>query len=394
MADILTGIRVLDFTRIVAGPLATRMLADFGAEVIKIQSSRMAVGFESNTDPYFCEWNRNKRSITLNMEHPEARGLLLRLAAVSNVVAENFPPRVMANWGLTYRHLKKINPEIIMLSMSGQGQTGPWRDKVAFGFTVQALGGLTYLTAYEPQDPMGAGFAYADMVSGLYGAIAVVAAIEDHASTGRGQWIDLSEHEAVCAALGPALMEAFSGESAAAPNGNTDVQLQAAPYGCYRCQGSDRWCVIAVYTDEEWMAFCRETGEPALGEDERFASKAGRQKFKASLDVEISRWTKGQRAERVVEGLQKAGVAAGVVQNAEDLANDPQLLANDFYTPLEHPVLGTMTTDTSPIRFDKMPRRAWKAAPLLGDANNYVFGELLGLSTPEIDAYKQRGVIA
>ncbi len=394
MADILTGIRVLDFTRVVAGPFATRMLADFGAEVIKIQSSKITGRFESNTDPYFCNWNRNKRSITLDMGHPEARKLFLKLASASDVVVENFSPRVMTNWDLTYNHLEPVNPGIIMLSMSGLGHTGPWRDQVAYGPTVQALGGLTYLTAYEQREPMGVGFAYADMVSGLYGAIAVVAALEDRELTGRGQWIDLSEHEAACTALGPAFTETFLDGQATEPRGNIEIHQQAAPYGCYRCRGSDRWCVIAVYNNEEWLALCGEIDDPALVEDKRFASKKGRQAFKEPLDQFIGSWTKGQSAEDVVERLQNVGVAAGVVQNAEDLANDPQLVANDFFTTLEHPVLGRMTTDTTPIRFDKIPRKAWKPAPQLGDANNYVFGELLGLSTPEIVAYKQKGVIA
>ena len=394
MADILTGIRVLDFTRVVAGPFATRMLADFGAEVIKIQSSKIADGVESNTDPYFCNWNRNKRSIMLDMDHSEARKLFLNLASVSDVVVENFSPRVMANWDLTYNHLEPVNPGIIMLSMSGLGHTGPWRDHVAFGPTVQALGGLTYLTAYEPQEPMGAGFAYADMVSGLYGAIAVLTALEDREMTGKGQWIDLSEHEAACSALGPAFMEAFLDRQAMEPRGNMDIHQQAAPHGCYRCRGTDRWCVIAVYDDEEWQALCREIGEPVLDDDKRFADKKGRLEFKEALDRFIGRWTRGQSAEDVVDRLQKAGVPAGIVQNAEDLANDPQLKKNDFFTTLEHPVLGSIRADTTPIKFDATKISDWKASPLLGEANDYVFCQLLGLSSTEIEAYKQKGVIA
>jgi crotonobetainyl-CoA:carnitine CoA-transferase CaiB-like acyl-CoA transferase len=236
VTGILKGIRVLDFTRVVAGPFATRMLADFGAEVIKIQSSRTAGGFESNTAPYFCTWNRNKRSITLDMGHPEARELFLQLTAISDVVVENFSPRVMANWDLAYRRLLMVNTKLIMLSMSGMGQTGPWRDHVAFGPTVQALGGLTYLTGYEPREPMGVGFAYADMVSGLYGAIAVLTALENRDRTDRGQFIDLSEHEAVCTTLGPTLMEAFLNMRELEPAGDMDIHQQAGPYGCYRCQ--------------------------------------------------------------------------------------------------------------------------------------------------------------
>jgi crotonobetainyl-CoA:carnitine CoA-transferase CaiB-like acyl-CoA transferase len=176
MEGILQGVRILDLTRIVAGPYTTRILADFGAEVIKIQSAKMAKGIESNTTPYFCAWNRNKRSITLDMDHREARELFLNLVKISDIVVENFSPRVMVNWELNYDNLQKSNGKLIMLSMSGMGQTGPWKDFVAYGPTVQSLGGLTYLTAYASDSPMGFGYAYADMVSGLYGAISILAA--------------------------------------------------------------------------------------------------------------------------------------------------------------------------------------------------------------------------
>jgi len=394
VVGILKGIRVLDLTRIVAGPFATRMLADFGAEVIKIQTYQMARGFESNTAPYFCSWNRNKRSVTLSMDHPEARALFLSLTAISDVVVENFSPRVMANWDLAYRRLEVVNRELIMLSMSGMGQTGPFRDHAAFGPTVHALGGLTNLTAYGPQDPMGVGFAYADMVSGLYGAIAVLAALENREKTGHGQFIDLSEYEAVCTTLSPTLMEAFLNTQKTEPDGDIDIHRQAGPYGCYRCQGPDRWCVIAVYSDDEWRSLCKEIGEPALAEDDRFSTTQSRKKHKDALDLVIGRWTEGRTAESVVAHLQKAGIAAGVVQNAADLASDPQLAANDFFTTLEHPVLGRVTTDTTPVRFKKIQRGAWKASPLLGEANDYVFGELLGLSESKIDAYIQKGIIS
>jgi crotonobetainyl-CoA:carnitine CoA-transferase CaiB-like acyl-CoA transferase len=394
VTGILKGIRVLDFTRVVAGPFATRMLADFGAEVIKIQSSRTAGGFESNTEPYFCTWNRNKRSITLDMGHPEARELVLQLTAISDVVVENFSPRVMANWDLAYHRLQMVNTKLIMLSMSGMGQTGPWRDHVAFGPTVQALGGLTYLTGYEPREPMGVGFAYADMVSGLYGAIAVLTALENRDRTDRGQFIDLSEHEAVCTTLGPTLMEAFLNMCELEPAGDMDIHQQAGPYGCYRCQGSDRWCVIAVYSEDEWQALCRVIGDPGLAEDDRFLTAQDRRKFKPALDLVIGGWTQGRSAESVIEHLQEAGVPAGVVQNAADLAGDPQLAANDFFTALDHPVLGRMTTETTPVKLKNSSLGPWKAAPLLGEANDYVFGELLGMRTSKIESYKQKGIIA
>ena len=391
---ILNGIRILDLSRIVAGPYTTRILADFGAEVIKIQTSALAKGIESNSTPYFCAWNRNKKSITLDLDHPEARELFLKLVEISDIVVENFSPRVMSNWELQYENLRKSNPQLIMLSMSGMGQTGPWKDYVAFGPTVQALGGLTYLTAYGPNEPMGLGYAYADMVAGLYGAIAVLGALEYRDQTGQGQSLDLSEYEAVCTTLGPALMAAGVNANEIFPTGNDDPDVPAAPYGCYRCSGEDRWCVVAVFDESQWQGFCSVLGRPAWSDTERFSSLPNRKKFKDELDRRIGRWMAGQTAENAVERLQQAGVPAGVVQNAEDLANDPQLLSNGFFVSLDHPVLGKLETDTYPFKFKDRRQASWKAAPLLGEDNHFVFGTLLGMSDAMIQAYMSRGIIA
>ena len=203
----LTGLRVLDFTWMVAGPYATRIFADFGAEVIKVQSKRTARGAESNPTGYFNTWNRNKRGITLDLSHPEAREIVLKLTAKSDVVIENFSPRVMSNWGLDYGKLKEVNPDLIMLSMSAMGQRGPWKDYVAFAPTLHALSGLTHLTSFEKDFPIGLGFAYADIVAGLYAAFAVLAALEYRDRTGQGQYIDLSEYEAICTLMGPSLLD-------------------------------------------------------------------------------------------------------------------------------------------------------------------------------------------
>jgi crotonobetainyl-CoA:carnitine CoA-transferase CaiB-like acyl-CoA transferase len=393
-SDILKGLRVIDLTRIVAGPFTTRMLADFGAEVIKVQSARMATGIESNTAPYFCAWNRNKQSITLDLDHPEARDLLLKLVEISDIVVENFSPRVMSNWGLSYAVLRKSNEKLIMLSMSGMGQTGPWKDFVAYGPTVQSLGGLTYLTSYSREDPVGFGYAYADMVSGLYGMITILAALEHRDSCGQGQYIDLSEYEAVCTTIGPALMAAGLTQNQIVPLGNDAEHKPAAPYGCYKCSGEDRWCVIAVFSEDEWQAMCGVLGNPAWSKDDKFLSLSSRQKYKGILDKRIGEWTAGQAAENIVDCLQQAGVAAGVVQNAADLAGDPQLLHNGFFTSLDHPVLGQIKTDTYPLKFKKCSQAAWKASPLLGEANHYVFEELLGMTQVAVRSYIERGIIA
>ena len=393
-SDILKGLRVVDLTRIVAGPYATRMLADFGAEVIKVQSARMATGIELNTAPYFCAWNRNKRSITLDLNHSEARDIFLKLVEISDIVVENYSPRVMSNWGLDYAVLQKSNEKLIMLSMSGMGQTGPWKDFVAYGPTLQSLGGLTYLTSDSPDAPVGFGYAYADMVSGLYGTICILAALEHRDRCGQGQYIDLSEYETACTTIGPALMAASLTQNRIGPQGDPAENKPAAPYGCYKCSGADRWCVIAVFSENEWQTLCGVLGNPAWSEENKFSSLSDRKKHAEILDRRIGEWTKGQTAENVVARLQQAGIAAGVVQNAEDLAGDPQLLGHDFFTSLNHPLLGKLKTDTYPIQFKNCTQAPWKASPLLGEANQYVFEELLGMTEAAIQSYIEQGIIA
>jgi crotonobetainyl-CoA:carnitine CoA-transferase CaiB-like acyl-CoA transferase len=390
---ILKGIRVLDFTWVLAGPYATRLLADFGAEVIKVQSAKTARGAEANPTGYFSAWNRNKRSITLDMGRPKARSLALKLAAISDIVVENFSPRVKTNWGFDYERLKEANPRLIMASLSGMGQTGPWRDHVAFGPTVQALSGLTFLSSFEPDAPVGLGYAYADPVTGLYGALAILAALENRDKTGRGGTIDLSAYEAACSLVGPALLSAQCLPVAVGPQGNRPQDVPAAPYGCYPCVGKDRWCVIAAFDPLQWEALCAQMGAPMWAQEERFATLALRKVHQEELDRHIGEWTARHTPETVVALLQGAGVPAGVVQNAGDLANDPHLAARRFFLSLEHPVLGETIADASPIRFRGDPLPDWQPAPLLGEANRYVFGDLLGLSDEALASLVKEGVI-
>ncbi|HVP78241.1 MAG TPA: CoA transferase [Thermodesulfobacteriota bacterium] len=389
----LGGLRVLDFTWMLAGPYATRIFADFGAEVIKVQSKKTAKGAESNLTPYFNAWNRNKRGITLDLSRPEAREIVFKLTAKSDVVIENFSPRVMPNWGLNYEKLKEVRPDLIMLSMSAMGQGGPWRDYVAFAPTLHALSGLTFLTSFEKDAPVGLGYAYADIVAGLYAAMAVLAALEHRDRTGQGQYIDLSEYEAICTLMGPVLLDASVNQKEIPPQGNHPDYVSAAPYGCYRCSGEDRWCVIAVSGEEEWQSLCQVLGHPGWTREGRFATGAKRKENRKELDDLLTKWTVLHTAEEAVNLLQEAGVSAGVVQNAEDLSRDPQLMARNFFVQLEHPVLGKIVSDRSPIRFEGDETIQWRAAPQLGEGNRYVFLELLGFTEEELSHYVERGII-
>ena len=392
-ADALHELRVLDFTWVLAGPYATRILADFGAEVIKVQSQKTAQGTESNATGYFNTWNRNKLSITLDLSRPEGRELALKLVRISDVVIENFTPRVMSNWNLSYDNLKQVRPDIIMLSMSGMGQSGPWRDFAAFGPTIQALSGITHLTSFTPDTPIGLGYSYADHVAGLLAALAVLAALEYRNRTGEGQYIDISEYEAMSTLLGPALMDCTANHSAVIPQGNTPDYTLAAPYGCYQCQGDDRWCVIAVFSEEQWHALCRILGNPPWTKESKFSTLAQRKAHAAELDELLTLWTAKHSPEEITKRLQEVGIAAGVVKDAHDVAQDPQLSARNFFVEASHPVLGKTIFDSTPIRLERTPARFQRAAPRLGQDNHYVYQELLGMGEQELLRYIEDGII-
>jgi crotonobetainyl-CoA:carnitine CoA-transferase CaiB-like acyl-CoA transferase len=376
-----------------AGPYATRLLADFGAEVIKVQSKKIAKGAESNLSAYFNTWNRNKRSITLDLSYPEAREIALKLTAISDIVIENFSPRVMSNWGLNYERLREVKPDLIMVSLSAMGKSGPWKDYVAFAPTLQALSGLTYLTSFTEDSPMGLGFAYADVIAGLYASIAVLTALQYRDRTGQGKHIDLSEYEAICTLMGPALLKGSIEEKDISPQGNRSDHIPAAPNGCYQCLGEDQWCVITVRDEKEWYALCKVIGYPDWTKEERFSTLPKRKEHSEELDRLLEQWTVQYRAEDIVLLLQESGIPAGVVQNAEDLARDPQLIARNFFISLEHPVLGETITDKPPIRFEQDPTIGWKTAPLLGEDNRYVYMELLGFTENELSNYMDRGIV-
>lgn len=388
----LTGLRVVDFTWVLAGPFATRMLADWGAEVIKVQSGITMGEGDGNAGGYFNNWNRNKLGITLNLSKHQGIEIAKRLIGISDVVIDNFTPRVMENWGLEYHTLAKLKPDIIVLSMSGLGQDGPWRDYAAFGATIQAMSGITALTGFPGRPPMGLGYSYADHVAGLMGVLAVLEALEYRRKTGMGQHIDLSELEAMSTLLGTALLDYGINGRIASPAGNRPEHRMAAPYGAYRCRGEDRWCAIAVYTEEEWRAMVGVMGHPAWAEGQRFATLRDRWQNMDQLDPLVEGWTEEHSAEEVMSLLQGVGVAAGVVQDAADLQRDSQLKARGFFVELEHSVLGKTTADGSPIKLSETSAQFQWAAPLLGQDNEFVYRHLLGMGEEEMAWHVEEGV--
>ena len=349
---ILQGLRVLDLTRMLSGPYATRILADYGAEVIKVQPEKTAQGAEQNETAYFSAWNRNKRSITLDLSAPEAKDAFLKLTAGSDVIIENFSPRVMENWELGYERLREVNPELVMISISAMGRTGPWRDFVGFAPTFHALSGLISETSGNLNPPADLGHAYGDVIAGLYAALATLAAIEYRQKTGKGRHVDLSVYEAMCTLLGPAFIEKQLNSRFQIPDSKSaESGIRNQESGIYKCAGLDRWCVISLENEEQRQTLC---GIAGLGE---------------LTDDLIRRWTARQTPESIVLQLQNAGIAAGVVQNAEDLARDPQLAARRFFVSLEHPTLGKVVSDRSALWDWRRRPKNWKPSPLLGQDN-------------------------
>ena len=391
-ALVLRGIRVLDFTWIHAGPSATRILADQGAEVIKVESDQaLAVvgGPASRTARGLGQrhnWNAGKLSISLNMKTPEGVAIAKRLVAVSDVVAENFSGRVMPGWGMDYESIRRIKPDIIMLSMSGFGRTGPWKDRVSYGQTLQAVSGFTELTGFPDTDPCGPASAYSDAVGGMAGAQAVLLALIHRARTGQGQWIDLSQFEALSSLLETLVLD-LSANSSTVKDRRTGNRLPhggGAPHGAYRCRGEDRWVAIAVFTGEEWRAFVSAIGQPPWTDDERFATATSRLSHADALDSLVESWTVQHTAEEVMHLLQTAGVAAGVVQTGADLAEDPQLEARGFFRRVLDAQGVPRIVEGPPYKLSRTPGDVSRGAPEFGAHQTYVLREVLGMTDDEL----------
>ena len=389
----LDGIRVLDFTWVVAGPVATRILADLGADVIKVER-RGAADFGDRRGGLSGTLMRGKRSAVLDLNRPRGLDLARRLAAVSDVVIDNFSARVMSNLGLDYEELRRLRPDVICVRMTGFGLTGPHRDHVSYGPTLQALTGYTLLMAEPGEPPAGFGYSYSDLAGGNLGALAVLAALWHRRRTGRGQLVDLAQLEAVASLVGPTLLARAVDGGASTPTGNGSPEEPGAPHGVYRCAGDDRWLAITVFSDEDWGRFAHVLGDPEWTQEVRFATRAARLENAAELDRLVAAWSRSRVAEEAMAPLQGAGVAAGVVANAEDLcARDPQLAARGYFVAVATPEGCTVRIDGPPFLLSETPARVGGPGPLLGEHTGEVLRELLSCGEEELRALREEGVI-
>ena len=392
----LEGVRILDFTWVVAGPVATRILADQGAEIIKIER-RDTLDLGTRRGGFSGNLHRGKQSTVVNMADPRGVALAKRLAAVSDVVIDNFSARVMRNWGLDYAGLKQLKPDVIAVSMSGFGHTGPHKDYVSYGPTLQALSGYTLQMRPPGSAPAGWGYSYADMTGGYSGALAVLAALWHRKRTGQGQFVDLSQFEAISSLVGPGLLDLLNRDTVSQPVGNRSQEAPAAPHGVYRCRGEDRWCAIAVFSDEEWRSLCRVMGNPTWAAQPRFASLASRLQHREDLDRSVETWTRRLASEDVAARLQAAGVAASVVANGADLDRDPQLRAREYWARLpakQEDGRTDVVLDGPPFKLSRTPGYVAAPGPLLGEQTDDVLHRVLGLSAQQVADLKADRVVA
>jgi benzylsuccinate CoA-transferase BbsF subunit len=397
------GINILDFTWTATGPFSLNPLAFFGATMIKVESRERPDALRSlgpfkdgipepERSYYFAYSQIGKRyNITLNMNHPQGIELAKRLVGWADVVADSYATGTIEKWGLDYDNLKKIKPDIIMFRTCMHGHTGPLAKQHGQGFILTALSGVDSLLSWPDRAPAGAFGALTDFIAPQFNTICLIAALDYRRRTGKGQYIDQSQHEASMQLITPLILDYTANQRDFKANGNR--LAYAAPHSIYRCQGDDRWCAIAVFTDDEWESFCRVIGNPALAEDPRFATLLSRKQNEDELDRLVEAWTVKRPAEEVMSLMQASGVAAGVVADAKDQAENPQLKHYQFFEEREHPVVGKIPFyHGPPFRLSETPHETGRAT-LIGEHNDYVYTELLGFSDEEFAQLIADGVI-
>jgi crotonobetainyl-CoA:carnitine CoA-transferase CaiB-like acyl-CoA transferase len=402
MSRPLEGLRILDFTHVLAGPYATRILADMGADVVKVNSRERALAGNGPEAPYYVMWNRNKRALALDMRNPEGRALCRRLCDEADVVIENFAVGVLDRWGIDYATVRATNPGVIYVQMSGMGHGGPWSGFVTYAPTIHAITGLTHTTSVPGREDIGIGFSYNDHHAGLHGTVASLAALEARRRTGAGQQVDLSQFEVGVNFLGPSLLDWFANGRAARPTGNHLPYDLAAPHGVYPCRRrgdgilGERWLAIACLTDTQWRSLVTVMGAPAWASDPAYDSASGRVAAAATLDAEIAAWTSDADALELMQRCQAASVPAGLVQDGVDLTDhDPQLRHSGFISAIPEPgaPVGQTWADHLPLHFEATPCTAYHRVRLLGEDNAAVLADWLGLSDDAVADATARGVL-
>ncbi len=393
--------------QLIAIPFAMKLLADMGAQVIRLESTRRLESYRSdsvyqneihgefwNRGANFYEQNRNKMGITLDLGNSDGLAILRRLIAVSDVFAENFTPRVIRNFGLEYADLRRIKPDIIMVSSTGYGFDGPWANFGATGPATEGASGLAYATGYAGGPPVMAEIPYVDYTAGEHTVFAVMTALISRLSTGRGQFIDVSQAQTAAVTIPEVLLDFAANGRAPERLGNADPTM--APHGCYPCRGEDRWIVIAVAGDDEWQGLCRVLGRADWADNPVLKDTLGRFQHRHELDRMLEEGTAPWDARELMEALQAEGVPAGVVLDSKDLLFDPHLRERRFHEVVSHhpsTKMPPLPYAGRPWKLSATPAVPPKAAPLMGEHNEFVFKDLLGMSDADVAKLEEEGVI-
>jgi len=401
MRSLLAGVRVIDFSWIGAGSYTTKILADLGAEVIKIESSqrldtlRVTKPFKDgkpgvNRSGYFADRNSSKRSITLNVKDPRGLEMAKRLIAGADLVTNNFTPGVMDKLGLGYEVAKSLSERIVYASMSMQGADGPDKNDLGYGLTIGAMTGLQHMTGLPDREPAGTGTNYPDHIPNPgHTAFAILAALRHQRRTGRGQFIDVAQMEPTLAFMGPSLMNYMVNGVIDSRHGN--ARPGHAPSGVYPCAGDDRWIAIEVCGEDQWKKLAEVLG---LAVQADWADMEGRLQNRPAIDAEIAKCTAKHDMNRLMQALQDAGVPAGAVYDARDVVNDPQLDERRHWVTLNHPEMGPSTYNSPPYRFSNAYSEPSSPAPLLGQHTAEVCRDLLGLDDAAIAQLSAEGVLS
>ncbi len=400
MKGAVAGLKVLELGAVVAVPRTAKILADHGATVVKVESmtkpdmSRLYVpmvgGYGVNRCLAFAAWNNNKYGMGLNMKRPKALEVAKRLVKWCDVLVENFTPGTLEKWGLGYEDLAKINPGIIMVRASLQGQTGPRALQSGTGQDMQGLAGLLNLVGYPGRVPVGSHVAITDFIAPWYIISAIIGALEHRQKTGEGQLIELSQLESGVTFLGLLALDFVANGRVAQAMGNRSRYF--APEGVYRCQGGDEWCAISVTTEQEWQSLCKVIRRRNLISDQAFSSSVERKKNEEALDRIIEKWTSRYSSQEVMEKMQAAGVPCGKVLSNKGLHEDPQLTARHHFWDLDHVEMGMQRYDSDSFKLSKTPASLNKPPPCLGEDTFFVCKEILGMADEEFATLLGEGI--
>lgn len=400
--EVFEGIRVADFSWMGVGPQASRVLAEHGATVIRVESHKvpdmlrfMAPFVDKrpgiDRSQFGAAFNTNKYGISIDLKNPKGHEIAKKLIMWSDVVTEAFTPGTMKRWGLDYESVVKFKPDIVYYSTCQQGNEGPHAAFRGLGYNAASVSGFFEVTGWPDRGPAAVFGAYTDFIAPWYLAVILIAALDRQRKTGKGLHMEQSQFEAGVSFLGPAILDYFVNGRIAGRMGNRDPHL--APHGAFRCKGDDQWVAIAVRCDEDWQAFCKVIGDPEWSRGSKFTTVLARKENENELEGLIEQWTVNYPAQEVMSRMQASGIPAGVVQNNQDLFEDPQVSHRQAYTYLKHSVMGLRAYNTPAFRLSKTPWQPKKAAPAMGEDNEWVFKEILGFSDDDIANFLVEGVI-